>query len=291
MVAEKFANFIAGTTYDALPDEIVAAAKERILDTIGAAVAGSANWEYRDNFLNACRSFGQGCWNVIGSPAREFPLARAAMINSTFAHAIELDDGHKNAGVHAGASVVPTALTLGAGFGSTGKDVITAVVLGYDIVYRLASSMAPYQIEKGFHPSGNDDTVGAAAVAATPAQPQTSSGEMDALLKNAESAPVTQAPVPTTGSDSQAPAPTTVSDSQAPAPTGAQAPAPTEVKTEVVSGNSMPFEVDRDGVTLDEFEYVMSRFSGTDLFTDANGNKSGTTYGISPNTSNFYLLG
>lgn len=45
----------------------------------------------------------------------------------------------------------------------------------------------------------------------------------------------------------------------------------------------------RAPVTLDEFEYVMSRFSGTDLFTDANGNKSGTTYGISPNTSNFYV--
>lgn len=45
----------------------------------------------------------------------------------------------------------------------------------------------------------------------------------------------------------------------------------------------------RAPVTLDEFEYVMSCFSGTDLFTDANGNKSGTTYGISPNTSNFYV--
>lgn len=45
----------------------------------------------------------------------------------------------------------------------------------------------------------------------------------------------------------------------------------------------------RAPVTLDEFEDVMSRFSGTDLFTDANGNKSGTTYGISPNTSNFYV--
>ena len=45
----------------------------------------------------------------------------------------------------------------------------------------------------------------------------------------------------------------------------------------------------RAPVTLDEFEYVMSRFSGTDLFTDANGNKSGITYGISPNTSNFYV--
>ena len=42
-------------------------------------------------------------------------------------------------------------------------------------------------------------------------------------------------------------------------------------------------------VTLDEFEEVMSKFSGTDLFTDSNGNKSGTTYGISPNTSNFYV--
>ena len=45
----------------------------------------------------------------------------------------------------------------------------------------------------------------------------------------------------------------------------------------------------RAPVTLDEFEYVMSRFSGTNLFTDANGNQSGTTYGISPNTSNFYV--
>ena len=45
----------------------------------------------------------------------------------------------------------------------------------------------------------------------------------------------------------------------------------------------------RAPVTFDEFEYVMSCFSGTDLFTDANGNKSGTTYGISPNTSNFYV--
>ena len=52
--------------------------------------------------------------------------------------------------------------------------------------------------------------------------------------------------------------------------------------------------VDSDGnarapETLDEFEYVMSRFSGTDLFTAAHGNKSGVTYGISPNTSNFYV--
>ena len=42
-------------------------------------------------------------------------------------------------------------------------------------------------------------------------------------------------------------------------------------------------------VTLDEFEYVMKAFSGTGLFTDAHGNKTGQTYGISPNTQNFYV--
>lgn len=52
--------------------------------------------------------------------------------------------------------------------------------------------------------------------------------------------------------------------------------------------------VDSDGnakapETLDEFEYVMSRFSGNNLFVDANGNPSGQTYGISPNTYNYYL--
>ena len=41
--------------------------------------------------------------------------------------------------------------------------------------------------------------------------------------------------------------------------------------------------------TLDEFEEVMSKFSGVNLFTDTNGNPSGQTYGISPNTYNYYL--
>ena len=45
----------------------------------------------------------------------------------------------------------------------------------------------------------------------------------------------------------------------------------------------------RAPVTLDEFEEVMQKFSGKGLFTDAHGNKTGQTYGISPNTQNFYV--
>lgn len=77
-----------------------------------------------------------------------------------------------------------------------------------------------------------------AAVETTPA-----SREMDNLLKGAASAAVTETATPAPANE----VPATVTETAAPAP------APVEVKTEVISGNSMPFEVDRDGVTLDEF--------------------------------------
>lgn len=77
-----------------------------------------------------------------------------------------------------------------------------------------------------------------AAVETTPA-----SREMDNLLKGAASAAVTETATPAPANE----VPATVTETAAPAP------APVEVKTEVISGNSMPFEVDRDDVTLDEF--------------------------------------
>lgn len=165
LITQQFAEFIYDTTYDSLTDEVKSIAKERILDTIGSALAGYAGWDYREQFIEACRNLGAGEFSIIGSDKKEFPLARVAMINSTFAHAIELDDGHKNAGVHAGAVIVPTALAVGESIGASGEEIITAVVIGYEIVYRIATSMSPYQIKKGFHPSGNCDTYGAMAVA------------------------------------------------------------------------------------------------------------------------------
>lgn len=86
-------------------------------------------------------------------------------------------------------------------------------------------------------------SVTASAPAAT--KSQAANNELEALLNNAESAPVAPATTP---------APAAVETPvQAPAATPAAAPAPVEVKTEVVSGNSMPFEVDQDGITLDDF--------------------------------------
>lgn len=163
-LTQKFAAFIAGTNYDDLPEQVVMLAKERIMDTLGAAIAGSVNWEYAAQLREACKKLGSGECNVIGGE-KCYPAAHAAMINATYAHSVELDDGHKNAGCHAGAVVVPTALTMAQAMGKSGRELIAAVAIGYEVTYRIASHVNPAQINKGFHPSSNCGAYGAAAVA------------------------------------------------------------------------------------------------------------------------------
>lgn len=164
-LTQNFAGFIAETHFKDLPGQVVCQAKERVMDTLGAALAGSRNWEYAEKLKEACRQLGSGPCGVIGGGDRVYSPAHAAMISAAFAHAVELDDGHRNAGCHAGAVVVPTAMVLGQALGRSGKEVVTAVALGYEVVYRIASHVNPEQISKGFHPSSNCGAFGAAAVA------------------------------------------------------------------------------------------------------------------------------
>lgn len=163
---EEFAEFLEETNYEDIPQETIAAAKERLLDTIGAMLAGRAGWAYGDTLMEAVRELGSGGCAAVGpNHDKCFPAARAAMLDATFAHAVELDDGHRFAGVHAGAVIIPTALVMGQACGANGREVLAAIVLGYETVYRLAVAQSPELIDHGFHPSATCGTVGAMAAA------------------------------------------------------------------------------------------------------------------------------
>ena len=49
-ITKEFAKFIAATNYEQLPTDVVTLAKERILDTVGAAIAGEHSWESKKAF-------------------------------------------------------------------------------------------------------------------------------------------------------------------------------------------------------------------------------------------------
>ncbi len=165
-LAVTLGNFIVDAKYDALGETIVSMAKERVVDTIGAALTGQAVWNYGEALLTSFPYECSGNVPVICGQGRRYSAAKAVLLNTAFAHAAELDDGHRRAGVHAGTVAVPTAIALGAHLGRSGRDVLTAVVVGYEIIYRLAVAMSPWLIDKGFHPTSVCGTLGSAAVAA-----------------------------------------------------------------------------------------------------------------------------
>ncbi|WP_392438373.1 MmgE/PrpD family protein [Cloacibacillus evryensis] len=167
VMVNALSQFIAETKYEELPEPIILCTKERIIDILSAAMAGSSLWEYRNEIIEASRDMEcRGNSTLIGREETvSFPTAAA--INCAYAHSVELDDGHKNAGIHAGAVVVPTVLSLAEKINASGKNVILAVVIGYDVAYRFARSMSPLLIENGFHPSAACGTMGAAAAAAS----------------------------------------------------------------------------------------------------------------------------
>lgn len=76
---------------------------------------------------------------VVGFGGPRVPEANAALANATSSHADEIDGSHVTEG-HPGASVVATALSVAEARQRTGAELLSAIVLGYDIGTRLALS-------------------------------------------------------------------------------------------------------------------------------------------------------
>jgi 2-methylcitrate dehydratase PrpD len=62
------------------------------------------------------------------------------MANSTAASALDLDDGHRQAGGHPGAAVIPAVLAVAPATGASGLDVIAALSAGYEVAVRVSAA-------------------------------------------------------------------------------------------------------------------------------------------------------
>jgi len=165
-LSQQLATFVAGLTYDALPLEVVARAKSALLDTLGAGLAavGSSEGERVIAALNECG--GRGAATVWGTSLRA-SIRDAALINGTLAHSRELDD-YGGCG-HSGAVVIPSALTVGEHHQISGKALLVAIVVGYDVAARVTDAAGGYRRHnaRGWHSTGTCGSFGAAAAAAS----------------------------------------------------------------------------------------------------------------------------
>ncbi len=164
-ITRTLGNFAANLTYEDLSPEVVDWAKYLCLDFAAVTLNGSTT-DSAKSVVDALQGLGRsGPSAVVGTPHRVLP-EYASMANGTAFHSIEMDDVNNEASLHPGVVAYPTALSLADLAQVSGKDFITAVVAGYDVIVRLGRALKPAEhYGRGFHPTGTCGAFGAAAVA------------------------------------------------------------------------------------------------------------------------------
>ena len=161
------ADFVSGLRYEMLPPETINIAKTLIMDYLGALIAAyDNNTAMGEKMTELILSMGGAPQATIIGQEQKVPVALAALGNGTLSHIVELDDGHRIARGHPGVSVISASLPMAEYLGVNGKQLLTAIVAGYDIFVRLASSINPVHLDRGFHTTGTCGTVAAAAACA-----------------------------------------------------------------------------------------------------------------------------
>ena len=162
-IALSLAQFAAELCYESIPEVARQRAKHLILDAVGIALA-STRYEFAQRTLSAARELGEGDSDVIGFGAK-LSLRDAMLLNATLVHGLDYDDTHGRGVIHATASCFPAALGIAAKYQSSGRDLLTAYILGMEVATRIGAVARGGFHQVGFHPTGLVGTFGCALIA------------------------------------------------------------------------------------------------------------------------------
>lgn len=162
----RFAELTANLKYEDLPKEVVQKAKLILRDGIGNQIAASAIGEPAARMVELVREWGGAPQATVIGFGFKAPLPQAAMCNAMMGHGVELDDAHGSGLIKAGSVLVPTINAIAEYKGASGKEVITALVAGYEIAVRVAKAINPGHRSRGYHTTGTVSCLGAAAAGA-----------------------------------------------------------------------------------------------------------------------------
>jgi 2-methylcitrate dehydratase PrpD len=162
MISAQMAEFATGLRYEQLPSDVRKLAQLVLLDTVGCVLAGSTTEEL-SLIRSAIRAVGGNGNASLWGTAECAALPLAALVNGAAAHVREIDDFGGCA--HSGAVVIPAALGTAIQVGATGAELLTSVVIGYDIARRVMDGGGGYLSFKarGWHSTSTCGGFGAAA--------------------------------------------------------------------------------------------------------------------------------
>ncbi len=163
-VTQELVNFIVNTDHSEIPSEAREIGKRAILDCLGVSLAGS-----QDQISMIILEFlkdtgGQAIASVWGKKFQSSaPLA--ALANATFSHALDYDDWNRTMRGHPTAPVLPAVFALGEEKKASGREVLDAYLIGFEVEAKLGAGLNPHLPGAGWHPTAVLGVMGASAAA------------------------------------------------------------------------------------------------------------------------------
>lgn len=162
-VAQRLASWVSRLHFEDLPTEVVERTEQVIMDQLGVQVLGSTLPNIQPVRRLAASASGAPESTVTGGD-RKTSAAQAAYVNGTLGHSCEYDDAH-GAAWHTSSAVVPGALALAERDGADGRELITAVAAGIQVMGLLGAVTTGGMLATGWHGSKVLGVFGAAAAA------------------------------------------------------------------------------------------------------------------------------
>lgn len=167
-ITDTLARYVADLRFSDLPADVPQRARHLAIDLIGSVVRAGKEADSTPSVLGMLKRLGMdapGQSTVFGLP-RGYVPATAALLNGVLGHSLDFDDTHADSSLHPSAPVVPAAFAAAEIAGASGKDLIAAIVAGYEVCCRIGNALDPTaHYARGFHPTATAGTFGAAAAA------------------------------------------------------------------------------------------------------------------------------
>ena len=163
-IAETLAHFITRTGMQDIPALAFERARMVIASTVASAAMGANIDSSRVIRELAFERGGVSEATVWFHGGKRLPIADAARVNAVMSDAAASDDSDLRNIAHIGTIISTTAIAMAERIEASGRDVLAAMVIGYEIAGRIDEALTPGRTERGFHSSISTIFAGAVAV-------------------------------------------------------------------------------------------------------------------------------
>jgi 2-methylcitrate dehydratase PrpD len=161
-VTRQLARYLVMGKYDDLPANVRKEGVRTLLNWVGVAIGGSHH-QTVDIAVSALAPFSGPAQASLFGRRERFDIMNAAFINGVSSHIFDYDDTHLKTIIHPAGPVAAAIIALSEMQPVSGKEFLTALILGVETECRIGNSVYPNHYDVGWHITGTTGVFGSAA--------------------------------------------------------------------------------------------------------------------------------